>query len=55
MPKLENLFEEYDKLYRIRNLIPMMEAYEQMDRIENKITKIRNKIKKLYIGDKTLA
>jgi len=53
--KLEELTKEYDNLYRGFKLIPMMEAYEQMEKIEKKITKIRNKIQKLYIGDKTLA
>lgn len=55
MPKLEELFEEFDDLFEGFVLIPMIEAYEQMEKLEEEITKIRNKIDKLYIGDKTFA
>lgn len=54
LPKLEELFDEY-KAVCLNFQLPQNLAFFHMGRLEKKITKIKNKIDKLYIGNKANA
>lgn len=56
MHKLEELIEQWDNLsddWEFHNYAPKI--YKQLIKVDNKIVKMRKKILKLYIGDKSNA